>query len=40
MGGNVSRDINELLTPKVNWKDALRDFVKTSNTRQRPNDMA
>jgi predicted metal-dependent peptidase len=30
MGGNVSRDINELLTPKVNWKDALRDFVKTS----------
>jgi predicted metal-dependent peptidase len=30
MGGNVSRDINELLTPKVNWKDALRDFVKTA----------
>ena len=30
MGGNVSRDITELLTPKVNWKDALRDFVKTS----------
>lgn len=30
MGGNVSRDIQELLTPKVNWKDALRDFVKTS----------
>lgn len=30
MGGNVSRDINELLTPKVDWKDALRDFVKTS----------
>jgi predicted metal-dependent peptidase len=30
MGGDVSRDIQELLTPKVNWKDALRDFVKTS----------
>lgn len=30
MGGNVSRDIQDLLTPKVNWKDALRDFVKTS----------
>lgn len=30
MGGNVSRDINDLLTPKVNWKDALRDFVKTA----------
>ena len=30
MGGNVSRDITELLTPKVDWKDALRDFVKTS----------
>lgn len=30
MGGNVSRDMQDLLTPKVNWKDALRDFVKTS----------
>ena len=30
MGGNMSREINDLLTPKVNWKDALRDFVKTS----------
>jgi predicted metal-dependent peptidase len=30
MGGDVSRDIQELLTPKVNWRDALRDFVKTS----------
>jgi predicted metal-dependent peptidase len=30
MGGDVSRDIQDLLTPKVDWKDALRDFVKTS----------
>jgi predicted metal-dependent peptidase len=30
MGGSVSRDMQDLLTPKVNWKDALRDFVKTS----------
>lgn len=30
MGGNVSREMHDLLTPKVNWKDALRDFVKTS----------
>jgi predicted metal-dependent peptidase len=30
MNGNVSREINELLTPKVDWKDALREFVKTS----------
>jgi predicted metal-dependent peptidase len=30
MGGNVSREMQDLLTPKVNWKDALRDFVKTS----------
>ena len=30
MGGNMSREIQDLLTPKVNWKDALRDFVKTS----------
>ena len=29
MGGNVNRNINDLLTPKINWKDALRDFVKT-----------
>lgn len=30
MNGNVSREINELLTPKVDWKEALREFVKTS----------
>lgn len=30
MGGNVSREMQDLLTPKVNWRDALRDFVKTS----------
>jgi predicted metal-dependent peptidase len=30
MGGDVSREMQDLLTPKVNWKDALRDFVKTS----------
>lgn len=30
MGGNVNRDIGDLLTPKINWKDALRDFVKTA----------
>jgi predicted metal-dependent peptidase len=30
MGGGVSREMQDLLTPKVNWKDALRDFVKTS----------
>lgn len=30
MGGGLSREMQDLLTPKVNWKDALRDFVKTS----------
>jgi predicted metal-dependent peptidase len=30
MGGNVSREFDELLTPKINWKEALRDFVKTT----------
>jgi predicted metal-dependent peptidase len=30
MNGNVSREIDELLTPKVDWKEALREFVKTS----------
>jgi predicted metal-dependent peptidase len=30
MGGDISREMQDLLTPKVNWKDALRDFVKTS----------
>ena len=30
MGGNVSREMGELLTPKIDWKEALRDFVKTT----------
>ena len=30
MGGNVSREIDEMLVPKVNWREALRDFVKTA----------
>ena len=30
MGGNVSRELQDLLTPKVDWKEALRDFVKTT----------
>jgi predicted metal-dependent peptidase len=30
MGGNLSREMGELLTPKVDWKEALRDFVKTT----------
>jgi predicted metal-dependent peptidase len=30
MGGDVSRELHDLLTPKVDWKEALRDFVKTT----------
>ena len=30
MKGNVSREMQDLLTPKVDWREALRDFVKTS----------
>lgn len=30
LGGNMTREIQELLTPKVDWKEALRDFVKSS----------
>lgn len=30
MGGNVSREITDMLVPKIDWKDALRDFVKTA----------
>lgn len=30
MKGNVSPDIKELLTPKIDWKEALRDFVKST----------
>jgi predicted metal-dependent peptidase len=29
MGGNVDRGISEMLTPKIDWKEALRDFVKS-----------
>lgn len=28
LGGKVSREISELLTPEVDWRDALRDLVK------------
>lgn len=28
--GNVSREIQELLHPKVDWKEALREFVKST----------
>ena len=30
LGGNVSREIGDMLVPKVDWKEALRDFVKSS----------
>jgi predicted metal-dependent peptidase len=30
MGGNVSREMGDLLVPKINWREALRDFVKTA----------
>jgi len=30
MNGDVSPEIKELLTPKINWKEALRDFVKST----------
>jgi len=29
-GGKVSRDIEELLSPQVDWRDALRQFVSTT----------
>jgi len=29
MNGNVSREIQELLTPKVDWREVMRDFIKT-----------
>lgn len=43
MKGNVSRGINELLYPKVDWREALREFIKThtkggdQSTWRRPN---
>ena len=30
LGGNVSREIGDMLVPKVDWKEALRDFVKSA----------
>jgi len=30
VGGKMSREIAEMLTPKVNWREVLRRFVKTS----------
>jgi predicted metal-dependent peptidase len=30
MKGEVSREIQELLHPKVDWKEALREFIKTA----------
>ena len=43
MNGNVSRGVDEILHPKVNWKEALRDFIKVhvkgndQSTWRRPN---
>ena len=43
MKGNIPRGINELLHPKVDWREALREFVKThtrggdQSTWRRPN---
>jgi predicted metal-dependent peptidase len=43
MKGKVSRGINELLYPKVDWREALREFIKThtkggdQSTWRRPN---
>ena len=43
MKGNVPRGINEVLHPRVNWREALRDFVKVNTkgsditTWRRPN---
>lgn len=30
MKGNLSREMQDLLTPKVDWREALRDFVKSA----------
>jgi predicted metal-dependent peptidase len=43
VGGNIDRSFNELLSAKVNWKDALREFVsalckgKDDSTWAKPN---
>jgi len=29
LGGNVNREIGDMLVPKIDWKEALRDFVKS-----------
>ena len=29
MGGNISRQMGDMLTPKIDWREALRDFVKS-----------
>jgi len=30
MNGNLSKEMDELLHPKVDWKEALREFIKTA----------
>lgn len=30
VGGKMSREVAEMLTPKVNWREVLRRFIKTS----------
>ena len=43
MNGTMSREIKDLLTPKVDWREALRNFIKTTmkgrdkSTWRRPN---
>jgi len=33
-GGGIDRDIGELLTPRVNWRDQMRDIVKSVCSRR------
>ncbi len=30
LGGNVPRDVTDALTPKVNWREVLREFIKST----------
>lgn len=30
LGGNVPRDVADALTPKVNWREVLREFIKST----------
>jgi len=30
LGGNVPRDVVDALTPKVNWREVLREFIKST----------